>query len=79
MISNVAPYAVRKVSYLDQPLNIYVLSRGRSGQAGHDVGRNGPYPLAHEHPVVLPHVSHFRHVPLRTMVKLPHSGQASPT
>src|SRR5271163_400907 len=33
----------------------------------------------HEHPVVEPHVSHFRHVPLRTMVKLPHSPQASPS
>src|ERR1700678_2964838 len=31
------------------------------------------------HPVVPPQVSHFKHVPLRTMVKLPHSGQASPT
>lgn len=31
------------------------------------------------HPVVEPHVSHFRHVPFRTMVKFEHSGQASPT
>jgi hypothetical protein len=31
------------------------------------------------HPVVPPQVSHFRQVPFRTMVKLPHSGQASPT
>jgi hypothetical protein len=31
------------------------------------------------HPVVLPHVSHFKHVPLRTSVKFAHSGQASPT
>jgi len=30
-------------------------------------------------PVVPPQVVHFRHVPLRTMVKLPHSGQASPS
>ena len=30
------------------------------------------------HPVVLPHVSHFRQVPLRTSVKFPHSPQASP-
>lgn len=30
-------------------------------------------------PVVLPHVSHFRQVPLRTSVKFEHSGQASPT
>ncbi len=33
----------------------------------------------HEHPVVDPHVSHLRHVPLRTSVKFWHSGQASPT
>jgi len=31
------------------------------------------------HPVVLPHISHFMHVPLRTSVKLPHSPQASPS
>ena len=31
------------------------------------------------HPVVLPHVSHFMQVPLRTSVKLPHSPQASPS
>ena len=30
-------------------------------------------------PVVEPQVSHFRQVPLRTKVKLAHSGQASPT
>lgn len=35
--------------------------------------------LFYEHPVVLPQVSHFRHVPFRTSVKLAHSGQASPT
>ena len=29
-------------------------------------------------PDVLPQVSHFRHVPLRTMVKLEHSEQLSP-
>ena len=34
---------------------------------------------AHEHPVVLPHVSHFKHVPFRTRVKFAHSGQLSPT
>lgn len=32
-----------------------------------------------EQPVVLPQVSHFRQVPLRTRVKLPHSGQLSPS
>ena len=35
--------------------------------------------LVHEQPVVLPQVSHFMHVPLRTKVKLAHSGHASPT
>jgi hypothetical protein len=35
--------------------------------------------VAHEHPVVLPHVSHLRHVPFRTIVKFWHSGQASPS
>jgi hypothetical protein len=34
---------------------------------------------AYEQPVVLPQVSHFRQVPLRTSVKFAHSGQASPT
>ena len=33
----------------------------------------------HEHPVVEPHVSHFKQVPLRTSVKFAHSGQLSPT
>lgn len=31
------------------------------------------------HPVVEPQVLHFRQVPLRTSVKLPHSPQLSPT
>lgn len=31
------------------------------------------------HPLVEPQVSHFRQVPLRTMVKLPHSAQFSPS
>ena len=31
------------------------------------------------HPVVFPHVLHFRHVPLRTSVKFPHSSHASPS
>ena len=35
--------------------------------------------FAQLHPVVLPHVSHFRHVPFRTRVKFAHSGQLSPT
>src|SRR5215216_1214045 len=35
--------------------------------------------VAHEHPVVLPHVSHFMQVPFRTSVKLPHSPHISPS
>src|SRR3974390_153964 len=31
------------------------------------------------HPVVPPHVLHFRHVPFRTSVKFPHSPHASPS
>lgn len=35
--------------------------------------------VAHEHPVVVPHVTHLRQVPLRTSVNWPHSRQASPS
>ncbi len=35
--------------------------------------------VTYEHPLVDPQLSHFRHVPLRTMVKLPHSEQDSPS
>jgi len=31
------------------------------------------------HPLVPPQVSHFKHVPFLTIVKLPHSPQASPS
>jgi transcriptional regulator with XRE-family HTH domain len=34
---------------------------------------------SHEHPVVLPHVSHFMHVPFRTSEKCPHSPHISPS
>ena len=34
--------------------------------------------IFYEHPLVDPQVSHFKQVPLRTMVKLEHSPQASP-
>jgi hypothetical protein len=33
----------------------------------------------YEHPVVLPHVSHFKHVPFRTSVKFKHSEHISPS
>src|SRR5205807_10621212 len=46
-------------------------------------GPNGQPPesshLAHEHPVVLPHVSHFMQVPFRTGEKCPHSPHISPS
>jgi hypothetical protein len=38
-----------------------------------------PWLENYEHPVVDPHVSHFKHVPLRTSVKFPHVPQASPS
>jgi hypothetical protein len=38
-----------------------------------------PARLRQEHPVVLPQVTHFRHVPFRTSVKLPQSLQESPS
>lgn len=34
--------------------------------------------LAHEHPLVAPHVSHFSHVPFRTIVKFWHSEHMLP-
>lgn len=34
---------------------------------------------AYEHPVVLPHVSHFMQVPFRTSVKFMHSPHISPS
>jgi hypothetical protein len=33
----------------------------------------------YEHPVVDPHVSHFKHVPFRTKVKFKHSEHISPS
>jgi len=35
--------------------------------------------VIHEQPLVAPQVLHFRQVPLRTSVKLPHSPQGSPS
>ena len=37
------------------------------------------YLVTYEHPLVEPQLSHLRHVPLLTMVKLPHSEQLSPS
>ena len=41
--------------------------------------RHGNSVSPYEQPLVEPQVSHFRQVPLRTMVKLPHSEQLSPS
>jgi hypothetical protein len=35
--------------------------------------------IDYEQPVVPPQLSHFRHVPFRTRVSEPHSGQGSPS
>jgi len=43
-----------------------------------NIGSSGPF-APQLHPLVEPQVSHFRQVPLRTMVKLPHSWQLSPS
>ena len=58
-----------------------VISATERMDAAPDLGAYGAllFGNAHEHPVVEPHVSHLRHVPLRTRVKLPHSPQASPS
>lgn len=75
----------------DMHVNIVTLRPGASidrSLRGRAVFEGGPIkvPAAkhparrdYEHPVVLPQVSHFRQVPLRTSVKFAHSGQASPT
>jgi hypothetical protein len=41
--------------------------------------RTKKIPSTQLHPLVAPHVSHFRQVPFLTIVKLPHSEQASPS
>jgi len=48
---------------------------GLAGSTTNSFDTSGPY----EHPVVLPHVSHFMQVPFRTSVKLPHSPHISPS
>jgi hypothetical protein len=53
----------------------------KRGQGGCIAGRsrklvNNP---GYEHPVVAPHDSHLRQVPLRTSVSEPHSGHGSPS
>jgi hypothetical protein len=55
------------------------LPDGDRAQSQNDLVANGIQLNTHEHPLVPPHVSHFRQVPLRTMVKLPHSLHDSPS
>lgn len=51
--------------------------RGRNMSGLSDVSDAGVED--YEQPLVDPQVSHFRQVPFRTMVKLPHSEQLSPS
>ena len=53
------------------------VSRTKDGQSGVLAPPN--YLNYQEHPVVVPHVMHLRHVPLRTMVNWPQSPQESPS
>src|SRR5262249_17002156 len=48
-------------------------------EPGSGPSSGGGEALPQEQPVVPPQVSHFRQVPLRTRVKLPHVPQASPS
>ena len=59
----------------------FVGEEGEAEAIASEHGRHDGFPLSvpQLHPVVLPHVSHFKQIPFRTMVKFPHSGQASPT
>ena len=56
-------------------------AEGETGHA-HGIGRIVSRQCgrkAHEQPDVVPQVSHFRQVPLRTSVKLPQSAHGSPS
>ena len=56
------------------PYDLEARKKGRSFE------RPFLFPLVdHEHPVVLPQVSHFIHVPFRTSVKFEHSPHMSPS
>ncbi len=54
-------------------------SRGNRSNSFVETIRNIRSGYSYEHPVVLPHVSHFMQVPFRTSVKLPHSEHISPS
>jgi hypothetical protein len=51
----------------------FFIARNKKG------GSFDPPLVDHEHPLVDPHVSHLRHVPFLTIVKLLHSEQATPS
>lgn len=61
--SNAAKYWRHQISSDEIP-NVHLISQQRRSQL---------------QPVVAPHVLHFKHVPLRTSVKFPHSPHESPT
>ena len=68
------------------PARIFFLQTLNIGSNGHRSALDGQLSLhftdglpPHEHPVVLPQVSHFMQVPFRTSVKLPHSEHISPS
>jgi hypothetical protein len=56
----------------------------KRGSLGHPASHDDRYACAngaltiYEQPLVVPQLSHFRHVPLRTSVNWPHCVQASP-
>lgn len=54
-------------------------ARDQPGHRSCEEGKSAQLNSPQLQPVVLPQVSHFRQVPLRTMVKFMHSGQASPS
>ncbi len=56
-----------------------IMFAGHRWNARLPVSNIPPEDRLYEQPLVAPQVSHFRQVPLRTMVKLPHSVQDSPT
>jgi hypothetical protein len=63
----------------DQQLRRLLVGDVTDGRLVLDGRRHKRFAQPQLHPVVLPHVSHFKHVPFRTNVKFPHSPHASPS
>lgn len=63
-------------NFLDEFSSSFTYVKGRSFERPFSVLS---FKTFYEHPVVLPQVSHFMHVPFRTSVKLPHSLHISPS